>query len=112
MPADCLVGHRQEPLMRTFAALNLGLLANASDPFIAANRLIACLARLAALKAAGISTFTATEESPEQSNFCFRGRPMIDSAVVWCIGHGGGYLPGHLYGVLQVRRIYSARFHE
>ena len=41
MPADPLVGHRQEPLVRAIKTADPRFVADPADPFIAARRLIA-----------------------------------------------------------------------
>jgi hypothetical protein len=64
--------------MRTIATLHAGFLTYPPYPFIRAGRLIACLARPSAFKAARIDVFAAAKESAKQGDFRFRRRPMID----------------------------------
>jgi hypothetical protein len=81
VPPDCLIGDGEKALMRTIATFDPGFLANTLNPFVAADRLIACLARLSAFKPAWIDVLAPTKESTEQGDFRFRRRPMIDRVV-------------------------------
>ena len=59
--ANDVIGDGQEAPVRTFEALDTGLVAQAADPFVGAGRLVAAPASLAALEAAGINVLASTE---------------------------------------------------
>jgi hypothetical protein len=97
VPSDCLVRDRNKTLMRAIGAFDPGFFAHALDPFIGAYRLIACLARLSALKAAWVNVFAPAKEGAEKSDFRFRRRPMVDSSIMRRLDHQlfEGHGPAH-----------------
>src|SRR5258708_54993 len=109
VPPDCLIGDGEKALMRTIAAFDPGFLANALNPFVAADRLITCLARLSAFKPAWIDVLAPAKESTEQGDFRFRRRPMIDRVVepaagrAWFKDHRG------YHGALPISPLFNAR---
>ena len=82
MPADDLVGHRQEPTMRALGALDAGLLADAAHPLVRARGRIAGLAGLAALEATRIHVLAPAEERTEQRDLRVWWGRLVDHAVL------------------------------
>jgi len=62
MLSDDVISHRQEGAVRAVGALDPGLFANAANPFVATGRGVSRAAGFAALEAAWIDVFTASEE--------------------------------------------------
>ena len=82
MPPDDIIGDRQKPLMRTIPALDLGFLADAADPFVAAGRLVARSTSLAAFEPAGINIIATTEKRPEQL-YLHLSRSVLSDGESW-----------------------------
>jgi hypothetical protein len=70
MPANDVICDREEPLMGAFAALDLGLFADAADPFVATGRLIARSSGFPAFEPAGINILAAAKKRTKQFYLC------------------------------------------
>jgi hypothetical protein len=68
MPPDNLVGDGQEPLMPALAALDFRLFTNATNPFVAASRLVTRPAGLSAFEPAGIDIFASAKQGAKQAD--------------------------------------------
>ena len=76
MPFEHFIGYRQERLVRASAALDLGFVAQARHPFVAARRSVARLTSLGILPALGEDIFTPAKERPEE-RYLLAGRRAI-----------------------------------
>jgi hypothetical protein len=78
MPADHVVGNRQEAAVWTSGAPDLGLLAHAWRPLVATGGLIARLAGSSALEATRIDIVAPTEERTKQGDLGLRRGVVMD----------------------------------
>jgi hypothetical protein len=76
MPTNDLIGHAKERLVWTFAALDLGFLADPADPFVAAGRLVTGLPGATAFEPQGIDFFPSAKKRAEQGDLG-GGRGML-----------------------------------
>jgi hypothetical protein len=67
--ANDLIGDRQEAAIWALEAFDAGFLAQATDPFVGASRLVAAPASLAALEPTRVNILSAAEQRAEELDF-------------------------------------------
>jgi hypothetical protein len=89
VPANDVVGYRQEPPVLALGALDSRLLADAADPLVRACRRVARLAGLSTLEAARVDVFAAAKQRAEEANLDL-GRRLLANDDGSCAvgGHG------------------------
>ncbi len=78
VPANDVVGHRQEPAVLGLGALDPQFLADAADPLVRAGRCVPRLAGLSPLEAARVDVFAAAKQRAKEPNLQLGRRLLID----------------------------------
>ena len=82
VPADHLVGHRQEGAVRAVAALDPRLFTDAADPLVAAGRGVAGAAGLLAFEAPRVDILAAFEQRAEERDLIDGRAEGVDAGAI------------------------------
>ena len=89
MPADHVVGHRQQATLEAVRALDPWLLAQAPHPLVGTGRLVACPACSPALESARVHVFPTAEERSEERDLLVGRRSPRDGQGYRSARHEG-----------------------